>query len=296
MSTLLWLPSDTSAAVSPTPAGADWTQHVNTVSRQLLFAPNGSSLSTLTYTPDAADHLVAGSAMVAQFVSEVLPPQAIAAQSVRLALRAAEANANNDQTLAWKLYATNVAGTSVLGTLLAIRTSGGGELGTALSGESDIATTTAFSDPGEPFRLVFEIGSIGTPTAATGVQGHNTSMAFGCAGTDFVQDGDTTAGPPLLMFDENLLRGVANTAAGFTHQITGITKDAAGDALGSCVVTLYKVVGSTRVYCNRTTSHSSTGAYTLGCFDNDAAYIVEARKSGSPNVFDVTDVLTPSAV
>src|SRR3972149_1969335 len=96
MSTVVWCPSSGSAAVSPTPDSGTWTLHVNTVSRPLNFTRGNTALTTLAYNPDAADHLVDGNSMIAQFVSQILPPQTIAAQQIVWGARMLEAAASNN--------------------------------------------------------------------------------------------------------------------------------------------------------------------------------------------------------
>lgn len=82
-----------------------------------------------------------------------------------------------------------------------------------------------------------------------------------------------------------------------TYEITGITKDNDGVALGSCECFLLKDNGDdTLSFIAHTTSHSSTGAYTFGGLeDNDAQYTVYSYKDETPHVFDVTSrVLEPT--
>lgn len=83
-------------------------------------------------------------------------------------------------------------------------------------------------------------------------------------------------------------------AIGNPFKITGITKDSAGVALGSCTVNLLKDLGGSLSFVAQTTSDGS-GNYTFGSMkDNAASYIVVAWKDGSPHVFDCTDhVLQP---
>jgi len=204
MATVLYVPSSGTAAVSPTPAAADWTLHVNTVSRPLQFTRQNTALTTLAYNPDGADHLVAGTSMIAQFVSQILPPQTIAAQQVALGLRMLEVAAGNNLTPRWKIYGCNVSGSSNLGTILAI-TSGATELSTSITGESQAALTTARTF-NEPWRLVIEIGVGGTPTTPGT---HNASAAFGdpmATGTfQMPQDQDATACTPLLIFSNDIV-------------------------------------------------------------------------------------------
>jgi len=204
VATVLYLPSSGTAAVSPTPSPTDWTLHVNALSRPLQFTRQNTALTTLAYNPDGADHLVAGTSMIAQFVSQLLPPQTVAAQQVCLGLRMLEVAAGNNLTLRWKIYGCNAAGSSNLGNILAI-TAGATELGTSITGVSRAAATTAQTF-NEPWRLVIEIGVGGTPTTPGT---HNASAAFGdpmaTGALNLPQDGDTTACTPVLMFSNDIV-------------------------------------------------------------------------------------------
>lgn len=81
------------------------------------------------------------------------------------------------------------------------------------------------------------------------------------------------------------------------YALSGVTKDASGDALGSCQVFLFKDNGDdTCSFIAHQVSNSSTGAYSFtGIADGDPAYFVVAWKDDSPHVFDVSDhVLQPA--
>jgi len=203
VSTILWLPSSGTAAVSPTPSATDWTLHVNTVSRPLQFTRQNTALTTLAYNPDGADHLVAGTSMLAQFVSAILPPQNVPAQQILIGLRCLEVAAGNNLTLRWKIYGCNVSGSTNLGTIRAI-IADTVEFGTSISGICAAAagSSTTFN---EPWRLVIELGSGGTPTTPGT---HNCSMAFGDPLATGVQNlpqtADTTACTPVLIFSNPL--------------------------------------------------------------------------------------------
>lgn len=81
--------------------------------------------------------------------------------------------------------------------------------------------------------------------------------------------------------------------------VTGITKDDAGDVLVSCYVAIFQKIeggGPPHDYqwMASTTSHGTTGAYTFSNLDIAQEHFVYAIKEDSPHVFDVTDdVLTP---
>jgi len=70
------------------------------------------------------------------------------------------------------------------------------------------------------------------------------------------------------------------------YMINGITRDSAGDPLGSCTVWLFKT--SDKSYLASTTSDPTTGAYSVPAPDNTTQCFVRAHKDGT-NVFGTTD-------
>jgi len=219
MATAFYLPSSGAAPVSPTPDAATWTLHVNTVSRPLNFTRGNTALTTLAYNPDAADHLVNGNSMIAQFVSEILPPQAVAAQQILWGARMLEVAASNNLFPMLRLYGCNVAGSSNLGTILA-GTRSATELGTAITGACRVEAGSAVTF-NEPWRLVAEWGVGGLPVN-TATDTHNASIAFGdplaSGAGNLPQNADTTACTPLILFSNDIIRlplgGLANLSIG----------------------------------------------------------------------------------
>src|SRR3990167_3187951 len=207
MATICWCPSSGTAAVSPTPAAATWTLHVNTVSRPLNFTRGNTALTTLTYNPDAADHLVDGNSMVAQFVSEILPPQTIAAQQIGWGTEMLETAASNNLFPMLRLYGCNVSGGSNLGTML-VGTRQATELATGLAGAAYVQAGSAVTF-NEPWRLVAEWGVGGLPVN-TATDTHNASMVFGdpfaTGAMTLIQNGDTGNGPAVIVFSNDIIR------------------------------------------------------------------------------------------
>lgn len=205
MSTLFWIPASGSAPVSVTPSATDWDGHINTVQRPLNLVRGSTALTTLAYAPDAADHLTNVATMIAAYVSQILPPQVVAAQQIGFGGRLLESNALNNLLVAWKVYGVNVAGNTNLGTIKAIGTMAT-EIPTSLTGKGAIAAGSAITF-NEPWRLVLEVGADGTP--ATGGGRHNFSFvegeAFATGAMSLVQDTDVGACPPMLIFSNNLL-------------------------------------------------------------------------------------------
>lgn len=196
MPSRFYLPSTSTAAVSPTINTGDWTLHQNTVRREMDIAKLGSTLTQFDYIPDAADHLVDGEACAIQFVSKGLGAQTISAQTVTLVIQSQEPNAGCNQAMSWKLYVVNAAGSSVVGTLVAYRRDNNEMLHVAGGGRVSRTDSTTCSSlaVSNGDRLVLEVGSGGLPTAASAVQGHNPTFWFGdSSATDLPNsDSDTT--------------------------------------------------------------------------------------------------------
>ena len=218
MATILYFPSSGSAPVSPTPAAADWTLHVNTVSRPLNFTRGNTALTTLAYNPDGADHIVDGTSMIAQFVSQILPPQTINAQQVCWGARALEAAASNNLFPTIKIYGCSVDGTTNLGNIKNIFRSAVAELATAITGVCEAFATTGAVTFNVPWRLVVEIGVGGLPVN-TATDTHNASFAFGdplaTGAQNLPQNADTTACTPVLIFSEDIITSFGSEGASF---------------------------------------------------------------------------------
>lgn len=203
MSSRFYFSATAPAAVNPVISATDW-HHINPLRRALTSVKGSSAITTITYSPDAVDHLAFARSHICQFVSEPLPPQMIAAQQVKLQIRARELATSDQLFLNWKIHAVSEDGQTVLGTLLAMKADGT-EVGGTLVNRSDTATTVAF-EIAQTFRLVVELGLGGTPTAAGGIDGHNGELSFGeAAATDLAEeDVGNAALNPWLQFAHNL--------------------------------------------------------------------------------------------
>lgn len=87
----------------------------------------------------------------------------------------------------------------------------------------------------------------------------------------------------------NVIPEPANSTWGaeeFSCQIIGVTRDSAGNILGSCIVLLYKA--SDNSFVASITSDASTGAYSFYASDIEQ-YFVVAFKAGSPDVQGCSD-------
>lgn len=166
-------------------------------------------------------------------------------------------------------------------------------------GTTTIETASTFV--GSPTDRLF-IGSGTTGTAAT--------IANGTTGTrehDYLVVKDITfSGSITHRMGRHSIDLGGNSATGggtmtftstVTHKVDGTTLDKDGSALGSCEVVLFKKLASGDAeMVSRGTSHASTGAFTLDAYDTDTQHYVVSRKTGSPNVHDVSDYVTPVSI
>lgn len=204
MSTVLWLPSTGTAAVSPTPSGSDWA-HNSGVSRPLLFDNAGAStLTDVHYAPDAGSHAVNANSLHAQFVSAVLPAQTIPAQIIEMSIAGGQDFTPIECFLTWKFYAVSTDGSTVIGTMVPVQRDSL-ELETVVQGRvnADAASTEVVCTTS--FRLVLEVGIGGTPTAPGG-RGHDGTMRFGegAASAGLVFDISAANSPGILYLDQAL--------------------------------------------------------------------------------------------
>ncbi|HKZ85998.1 MAG TPA: hypothetical protein VJ793_20380 [Anaerolineae bacterium] len=186
------------------------------MSRPLNFTQGGTALTTLAYNPDAADHLVNGNSMVAQFVSQILPPQAIAAQQIGWGTEMLEVAASNNLFPMLRLYGVNVAGTTNLGTILA-GTRQATELGTSLTGQAYVQAGSAVTF-NEPWRLVAEWGVGGLPVN-TATDTHNASIVFGdplaTGPMTLIQNQDTGNAPAVIVFSADIITSFGGPVAAY---------------------------------------------------------------------------------
>lgn len=205
MATLFWLPSSGSAPVTITPSATTWDGHINTVARPLNSVRGSTTYANLAYAPDAGDHLTDVSTLIAYFVSQILPPQTIAAQQIAIGARWLESNALNNQFPMWQVSGFSVDGASNLG-IIRPATKGNTEFGTALTGGGEIALSTARTFD-VPWRLVLEVGADGLPT--TGGGRHNFTLEcgenFATGNISLIQSGDTGQAPPMLIFSNDII-------------------------------------------------------------------------------------------
>ena len=174
---------DTDPAVTPAHQSYTHTRTTAAEYRQLKTA-DSSTLATTAYTPDAADDLVAGDSLHSTFVSAGMAAgiQFTSADVIKVAIQGLEPNTGCN--MGWQLWVGiyDTVGTTLQRTLRSKVAEGNEFSGAATNRflsttQSGATYTTAAGDV-----LVVEIGVTGTPTAATGVNGHNASLRFGGSG------------------------------------------------------------------------------------------------------------------
>jgi hypothetical protein len=205
MATRFRLTADATApAVSPAMQSYSHTQ----TTRRQLTTTDASTLATAAYTPDAADHLVAGDAHHVQFVSAPMNSGLVftSGDTLKFAVQCLEAHAGNNVPLQCFVSVVSEDGNTVRATLRS-KVSEGTELATSLTNRFLSTTLSAGYTTVAGDRLVVEFSVVGTPTGAGGVQGHNASLRFGGSGASDLPENDTstsTTENPWIEFVTNI--------------------------------------------------------------------------------------------
>jgi|SRR6185503_5551524 len=183
MASRLYFPETLAAPVTPpAPVGSTEWEHINGVTRALLVEPDGSTLTTTAYTPDAADDLTNRDSCHRQYVSEPLQLQTISG-NVTGQFQCLEALANCNLFLTLKILVCSFDGATTRATLLAITRATSLELALSLTNRTFPSTAlSSYTTVNLGDRLVIEVGLGGNITSGTGGNvGHNGSIRFGCS-------------------------------------------------------------------------------------------------------------------
>lgn len=145
---------------------------------------DSSALGTTALAPDGSDHLVAGDTLFFQFISKSMDGGITFTNgdAISLAVQCLEAHANNNLFVQLYVAIVNDGGETVQVTLRS-KVNDGLEVATTLTNRNLTTTqsgATYTTKPGD--RLLVEISLQGTPSATSGVQGHNGSIRFGSNG------------------------------------------------------------------------------------------------------------------
>lgn len=176
MATRFFFPETEAAAVSPAIQGT--YLHTNTVRRRLRSTVDASTLTSTAYTPDSADHAVAGASHVRQYVSDSLNAQTISG-TWKAQIQGFEPNANCNQTINVMIFVCDSAGTTIKETLFAQAAVGTELVATTLTNRTLTGSITSANIEAND-RIVVQIGTSGTPAGGGGVQGHNSTLRWGC--------------------------------------------------------------------------------------------------------------------
>ena len=191
------------------PNNAGYTHGASTYRILVETESPPTTLANLAVTPDASDHLVAGDAAVAIYVSRPLAVQTFnSGDAFKLAVQCFEAHAGNNLQLqiAIAVIATNQ--TTVNATLRS-KQAEGTEINTSLRNVFHSGTLSASYTCAEGEFLQVELSLVGTPTGSGGVQGHNGTMRFGTSGAGGdLPENDTETGTtfnPWIEFANTIL-------------------------------------------------------------------------------------------
>lgn len=267
MATKLYFASTGSAAVSPTiNAGAEW-EHVNSARLPMSVVLGSSSLANTAYSPDAADDLTNKDAHVMQFVStNQFAGQTIASQTVTGQFQCFESNAGNNVALTLKIFACSADGSTIRSPAILSITRDGSEMNTALRNISLSVTTTACTiSDGD--RLVVELGCGGTCTAASGVQGHNSTIRFGesASSGDLPVDETTTATTyrPWMNFANTLANHYEVVANSGSYSLSGSTGTLQASRALDAAPGSYALTGVAATLLRGYVVSVDAGAYTI---------------------------------
>lgn len=210
MATRFRLTSDTTApAVSPALTLA-YTHATPPTVRRKLLQYDVSALTVVTYTPDAADHIVAGQSLLCQFVGEPMMPgiSFTNGDTIKYVMQVAEPDLGNNMFFQIIVQIVSEDG-ATLRQLIRTRITHGAEPQVTLTSRFASITqdqATYVTVAGD--RLLVEFDFSGTPVAAGGTQGHNNSWRLGGNGTaDLAEDSATTTATlnPWVEFTPNIV-------------------------------------------------------------------------------------------
>lgn len=239
-----------------------------------LLTSDSSTLATTAYTPDGADHLVAGDSLHCQFVSAPLA-SGIAftnGDTIKCAVQGLEAHTSNNLFLQLYVSVVSEDGATVR-RVLRSKVADGTEFTASitnrfLSTTQDGATYTTVTGD----RLVVEFSVTGTPAGSGGVQGHNASLRWGGSGAGGDNgENDTDTGATLNPWIE------------FVPTFT---------AVEPIVGTLSSTLGALTAAATATVAIAATAAITLGAATLSATGVGPTTGTLSPQVFSLNGIWT----
>jgi hypothetical protein len=191
----------TNAATDPpvSPALQSYTHNAPADVRRKLLLADTSTLTTVAYTPDAADDITTGDALHCQFVSDPMVSGNVftSGDTLKMAIECLEDNAGNNLFLQVFVSVVDSAGTTVQATLRS-KVADGLEMATTLTNRFHSTTLSASYTTVTDDRLVVELSAQGTPVATGGTQGHNAQLRWGGSGAGGdLGENDTDTGTTL---------------------------------------------------------------------------------------------------
>ena len=190
MATRLYLPSTGTAGASPA-VDAAWDFSVSAFIRRATVEDKISS-AFATISLDGNTDSNDTDYCYVQYVSDPIAAQTISAQTVDWVVSLFEENARANQYLSMCIRVVSGDGSTVRGTVVALRRDGT-ELGTSQSSRYDSVTSTqVVASDGD--RIVIEIGTGGNPEVGAGGDSHDSDVRIGDnSATDFGESGSETS-------------------------------------------------------------------------------------------------------
>jgi hypothetical protein len=240
MATRLRLPSTGTPSVSP--AFQSYT-HSSSAVRLPLTTSDSTLLASSATSYDSSDHLVAGDALLSQFVSGPMA-SGIAfttSDTVKYAVQALELHAANNLTVQVWVGVYSQDGNTLRSTLRA-KSAHGTEVSTfpvTTNRSASLALTSEYTTVSGD-RLVVEFSLVGTPSNGGGTQGHNGGFRLGSNGAsgDLPEDNTTTTDTfnPWIEFSPTITFGADAALSGqaiTTAQGTVTPPESSGQSFAS---------------------------------------------------------------
>ena len=183
MATRFYLPSSGTAPVAPA-YNTGWEDTSIAAALPGRIYKKSTAGSTVSFDDASAANR---DILYRQYVSQPLLAQTIAIQTIKFQILASQTDAGNNLFTTLLIYVVNNAGSSVIGTVLAM-TKDGTEPAASLTNRLFSATSSSLA-VSESDRLVFEIGLSGDP--ANG-KSHDGSLRIGDVSVSDLPEDDTT--------------------------------------------------------------------------------------------------------
>jgi len=210
-----YLPSTGAAAVSPAfDSGWEDSSTVSPARYPTDTVKSGAAMASVT-AADTPTGSTNADMLFGQWVSNVLPAQTVAAQTIVCVVRCREAFPNNNLFLAVGVRAVSENGSSVLATLLAVTRDNTEATTSGTLQSRSLSASISDTVISQNFRLVIEIGLGGTNIAISG--NHDGSVRIGDAAANDLDNSDADTGDDNPWIEIN----IALAATGASHLLGG---------------------------------------------------------------------------